>query len=390
MMYIIAMSDELPALSMPYRIRRPKARLRKPPLLVLLHGIGATEADFLKMVNGYDDRFLILSFTSPFHQSAGGSAWFNMERVGGTAFVNAVQAEFSRKELLKTVAEAVQAFKVDPGQVYWMGFSEGAVIALSVLLTAPEQVAGVVAITGQILPETRSMMAPVEKLKGKPVLLLHGLQDPVYPISVGRAASVLLASLPIALEYHIIAGMEHILTQECLDRARQWLSKRLDVQGVIGLPNQADFSLRLGGVHLKVRELDRSIAFYAHYLGLELVERTGKTYAFLSNSSAHHVIALQNVGANAPLPAYEASGLYSVSFEVPDQFAFARLYQRLTEAGIQVSLTDHLISWGMYFQDPDGNGIEIYWDTRNLPGKSHLWQGRDLPLDPEKLKSLLT
>jgi predicted esterase/catechol 2,3-dioxygenase-like lactoylglutathione lyase family enzyme len=384
------MSDELPTLSLPYQIRRPKARLRKPPLLVMLHGMGASEADFLKMVQGYDDRFLIISFSSPFHQSAGGSAWFNMERIGGTSFVNSVQAEFSRKEILKCVSEAVRAFQVDPGQVYWMGFSQGAVIALSVLLTAPEQAAGVVAITGQILPETRAMMASAERLKGKPILLLHGLQDPVYPISVGRAASVLLASLPIALEYHIIAGMEHILTQECLDRARQWLSTRLDVQGIIGLPEQTDYTIRLGGVHLKVRELDRAIAFYARFFGMELIERTGKTYAFLSNCNAHHVIALQKVGSDAPQPASEAAGLYSVSFEVPDKFAFARLYQRLVDAGVKVSLTDHLISWGMYFQDPDGNGIEIYWDTRSLPGKSHLWQGRDLPLDPEKIKALLT
>ena len=139
-----------------------------------------------------------------------------------------------------------------------------------------------------------------------------------------------------------------------------------------------------------MRELDRAIAFYARFLGLELIERTGKTYAFLSNTPAHHVIALQKVGGDASQPASEAAGLYSVSFEVPDQFAFAHLYQRLVDAGVRVSLTDHLISWGMYFQDPDGNGIEIYWDTRSLPGKSHLWQGRDLPLDPEKIKSLLT
>jgi catechol-2,3-dioxygenase len=43
----------------------------------------------------------------------------------------------------------------------------------------------------------------------------------------------------------------------------------------------------------------------------------------------------------------------------------------------------------MYFQDPDGNGIEIYWDTRKLPGRSHLWQGRDLPINPEKVLALL-
>jgi catechol 2,3-dioxygenase len=142
-------------------------------------------------------------------------------------------------------------------------------------------------------------------------------------------------------------------------------------------------------VHLKVRDLDQAIAFYVRFLGMELIERTGKTYAFLTNNHSHHVIALQNVGAGAPRSAPEATGLFCVSFEVPDQYTFAKMYQKLTAAGIRVSLTDHLINWGMYFQDPDGNGIDIYWDTRELPGRSHLWQGRDLPIDPEKILALL-
>ena len=386
----MCMVEEILALSISYQLRQPKVRLRKPPMLVLLHGLGASEVIFLNMAAGFDDRFLIVSLCSPFPQPAGSTAWFNMERVGGTAFVNSVQAEYSRKEVVKFIPEAVRVLKADPAHVYLMGFSQGAVIALSLLLTEPELVAGVVAITGQILPETRTIMASADRLKGKPILLLHGLQDPIYPISVGRAASVLLASLPLALEYHIIAGMEHILTPECLDRARQWLGKRLDAQGILGLPDQAGYSLRIGGVHLKVRDLDRAVAFYVRFLGMDLIERTGKTYAFLSNNNSHHIVALQNVGAEASRSAPESTGLFSVSFEVPDKFAFAHVYQRVTEAGIKVSLTDHLISWGMYFQDPDGNGIEVYWDTRELPGRSHLWQGRDLPLDPEKIVALLT
>jgi predicted esterase/catechol 2,3-dioxygenase-like lactoylglutathione lyase family enzyme len=376
-------------LSIPCQVRQPKVRMRKPPMLVLLHGLGANEVDFLNMVENFDDRFLIVSLHSPFSYPAGKSAWFNMERIGGTAFINSIQAEFSRKEILNFIPEALRTFKADPGQVYVMGFSQGAVIALGLLLTEPEMFSGILAITGQILPETRSMMASTDRLKGKPLLLMHGLQDPIYPISLGRAASVFLSSLPVALEYHIISDMAHILTVGCLEKARLWLSKRLDANGILGVPDHAEFPLQVGGVHLKVRDLDQAISFYVRFLGMELIERTGKTYAFLTNNHSHHVIALQNVGAGAPRSVPEATGLFCVSFEVPDQYTFAKMYQKLSAAGIRVSLTDHLINWGMYFQDPDGNGIEIYWDTRELPGRSHLWQGRDLPMDPEKILALL-
>jgi predicted esterase/catechol 2,3-dioxygenase-like lactoylglutathione lyase family enzyme len=382
------MVDET-SLSIPFQVRQPKVRMRKPPMLLLLHGLGTNEFDFLNMVTNFDDRFLIVSPHSSFFHPSGNSAWFNMERIGGAAFINTVQAEFSRKAMLTFIPEALRAFKADAGQVYIMGFSQGAVIALSLLLTEPDIISGIVAITGQILPETRSMMASPNRLKGKPVLLMHGLQDPIYPISLGRAASVFLSSLPVILEYHIIPDMDHILTLGSLEKARLWLSKRLDANGIFGLPDQSESSLQVSGVHLKVRDMDQAIAFYVRFLGMGLVERTGKTYAFLTNNHSHHVIALQNVGARAPRCEPEGTGLFCVSFEVPDQYTFAKMYQKLTAAGIRATLTDHLINWAMYFQDPDGNGIEIYWDTRELPGRSHLWQGRDLPIDPEKILALL-
>lgn len=384
------MPEELPPLPLPYKYRLPRGRIRRPPLLFLLHGLGTDELTFLNMVSNFDDRFLIISPRALLSESPGAPVWFKMERIGGTSFINSVQAEHSRKQVSNFIREAVRILKADPEQIYLLGFSQGAVITLSLLLTEPELLAGAVAITGQILPDIRAHMASAGRFKGKPVLLMHGLQDPIYPIPLGRAASVLMASLPLSLEYHIIADMQHILTAECLEKARLWLSKQLDKQGIFSLSDQTDYALRISGVQLKVRDLDRSIAFYVRVLGMELRERTGKTYAFLTNNDSHHVIALQNVGMGGTLPKPETPGLYSVQFEVPDQITFARLYQRLTESGITVSLTDHLISWGMYFQDPDGNGIEIYWDTRDLPGHSHLWQGRDLPISPEKILALLS
>jgi catechol 2,3-dioxygenase len=145
----------------------------------------------------------------------------------------------------------------------------------------------------------------------------------------------------------------------------------------------------IGHVHLKVRDLDRAIAFYTRFLNLRLVERVGDQYAFLSGGAVHHEIALQNVGPRAPQPAPHGTGLYHVAFEVPSACALAQAYQALTCAGIAVAPVDHLISWALYFDDPDGNGLEIYWDRRDEPGGAELWRGRNVALTPAKLQAAL-
>ncbi len=149
------------------------------------------------------------------------------------------------------------------------------------------------------------------------------------------------------------------------------------------------YQTRIGHAHLKVRDLEQSIKFYTYYFNLHIVDQIGTHYAFLSGGDMHHEIALQNVGANAPAPHPYGVGLYHVAFEVPDARSLAQAYQRLTEGGIQVSPVDHLISWAIYFNDPDGNGLEIYWDTRKEPHGKALWSGQNKPLYPEQLLAVL-
>lgn len=93
----------------------------------------------------------------------------------------------------------------------------------------------------------------------------------------------------------------------------------------------------------------------------------------------HHEIALQNVGPDAPSPHPGGTGLYHVAFEVPDKRSLAEAYTKLTGPGVRVSEVDHIMSRAIYFPDPDGNGVEIYWDTRDEPGGEAVWQGRNLP-----------
>jgi len=142
------------------------------------------------------------------------------------------------------------------------------------------------------------------------------------------------------------------------------------------------YTTQIGHAHLKVRELDRAIAFYERFLRLHVTERVGDDYVFLTGGDFHHEIALQNVGPDAPASPAEGVGLYHVAFEVPGKRDFAEAYQALTEGGVVVATVDHYISWALYFDDPDGNGLEIYWDTRTQPGGRPLWHGDNQPLPP--------
>jgi catechol 2,3-dioxygenase len=150
-----------------------------------------------------------------------------------------------------------------------------------------------------------------------------------------------------------------------------------------------NYKTRIGHAHLKVRDLDRATAFYTHYFSLELVERVGDSYVFLTGSEMHHEIALQFVGPYAPSPAREGIGLYHVAFEVPDKVSFAKAYKSLTDNGVEVATVDHCISWAMYFEDPDGNGLEIYWDARNEPDGVKHWRGINLPLERDDVLAVL-
>lgn len=148
------------------------------------------------------------------------------------------------------------------------------------------------------------------------------------------------------------------------------------------------YTTKLGHAHLKVRDLDRAIAFYRDAFHLEVTEVVAGRYAFLSGGRLHHEIALQAVGPGAPQPPPHATGLYHVAFEVPDKRAFALAYRKLSDAGVSVALVDHLISWAMYFADPDGNGLEIYVDTRAEPAGRARWRGENRLLDAAMLREL--
>jgi len=147
--------------------------------------------------------------------------------------------------------------------------------------------------------------------------------------------------------------------------------------------------MTLGHVHLKVRDLGRSVAFYTRVFGLRVTERVGAQIVFLTSNAMHHTVALQAIGEQAPGPLPGSVGLYHVAFEVPDRPALAQAYAQLQDESVAVRAVDHGISWALYFRDPDGNGLEIYWDARASDSGRATWTGASTPLSDKALRAYL-
>lgn len=121
---------------------------------------------------------------------------------------------------------------------------------------------------------------------------------------------------------------------------------------------------RVGHVHLKVSDLDRSIAFYAGVLGFEVMQHYGRQAAFLAAGGYHHHIGLntwESAGATPPPPGH--TGLYHTAFLFPDRASLGAAVRRVIAAGIPLDgAADHGVSEAVYLRDPDDNGVELYRD----------------------------
>ena len=125
-----------------------------------------------------------------------------------------------------------------------------------------------------------------------------------------------------------------------------------------------DPNVHIGHVHLKVANLQRALDFYCGVLGFELTQRYGEEAAFVSAGGYHHRIGLNTWESRDGSPPPEGTtGLYHFAILYPTRAALADALRRLMRANISLEgASDHGVSEALYLSDPDGNGIELYWD----------------------------
>ncbi|WP_439153929.1 VOC family protein [Yoonia sp.] len=126
----------------------------------------------------------------------------------------------------------------------------------------------------------------------------------------------------------------------------------------------APANARVGHIHLRVSDLDRSIAFYHDVLGFAVTQRYGPGAAFLAAGDYHHHIGLntwESLGATPPPAGH--TGLYHTAFLYPDRASLGAAIARVQAAGIRLDgAADHGVSEAVYLRDPDQNGVELYAD----------------------------
>ena len=122
--------------------------------------------------------------------------------------------------------------------------------------------------------------------------------------------------------------------------------------------------VRIGHVHLKVADLERSVSFYRDILGLKVTQRFGSQAAFLSDGGYHHHLGLNTwESAGGHPPPHGATGLYHFALLYSTRAELAAAARRVVQAGISIEgAADHGVSEAVYLRDPDDNGVELYWD----------------------------
>jgi phospholipase/carboxylesterase len=208
--------------------RPPKKPTDTPPLLVMLHGYGSDEHDLMGLSSYLDDRFHIVSARAILDLGMG-YAWYHLYGVPGNLIADHASREHSLEVLSKFLPDLPGRVGADPQRVYLFGFSQGAVMALSLALTMPQHVAGVVACSGYLDEMVMPNVQP-DTLTNLDVLLMHGTLDDLLPVDLGRQTNAALEKLPLRLTYREFP-IGHGIHPHGLMLAQHWLAERIEGQG---------------------------------------------------------------------------------------------------------------------------------------------------------------
>jgi phospholipase/carboxylesterase len=207
--------------------REPRSPADRPPLLVLLHGVRSNEQDLIGLASMLDARFYVVSAQAPIQMGPSAYGWYHVQfRQDGTFEIDDEEADRSREMVIRFVRELKERYPVDPDRVFLMGFSQGCIMSLGAALAEPKMVAGVVGMSGRLLPSTVKHMAAEDALRGLPLYVVHGTRDQVISIEYGREIRDRLSKLPVELTYREY-DMGHNVTRESMDGISEWLTARL-------------------------------------------------------------------------------------------------------------------------------------------------------------------
>lgn len=164
--------------SLTYSVIQPTIKTQKPPVLIILHGFGSDENDFIDLAKSVDGRFIKFTLRGPNPVHEGAYCWYRLNFLpNGNFTYNYEEVKASRTKVLAFISEACKVYGLDSSRVFVMGFSQGAILSYDLALFAPTKIKGILPLSGRLMEESKSHKPGLKELAGLKVFVAHGTKD---------------------------------------------------------------------------------------------------------------------------------------------------------------------------------------------------------------------
>ena len=206
-----------------YKIKEPKSKLDKNPVLILLHGYGSNEEDLFSFASELPDNYYVVSARAPYDMQYGSYAWYAINfDADENKFSDVEQAKTSRDLVANFIDDLVAKYPIDAENVTLIGFSQGCILSYAIALSYPEKIKRIVAMSGYLNPEMLHQDYLKNNLSNLKVFSSHGTVDQVVPVEWGRKAKPFLDNLGIENVYKEYPIGHGISPQNFFD-FKEWL-----------------------------------------------------------------------------------------------------------------------------------------------------------------------
>jgi len=212
-----------------HQVRLPQIKMgKKPPLLLLLHGLGSSDEKIFSFSKSLDSRLIVVAPRAPITIKKGSKySWYPLDMKEGKWHYNDQEIDNSRKKLIQYIDQLVTAYDANPEAVYIGGFSQGAIMSLFVGMTAPEKIDGVYCMSGQLYPNFKDQIKTGPAFDELEIFITHGKKDNVLPYADIKKSALYLLNQGANVETKWYDA-EHNVTQQNLSDLVYWISTQVD------------------------------------------------------------------------------------------------------------------------------------------------------------------
>lgn len=207
-----------------HKVRKPFNGITpETPTLILLHGYGSNEDDLFGLAQHMSPEWLVVCPNAPIQiQDNNRHSWYPLNRNADDWSYDAEAFIAIRDEISKYIDQVNNHFEVDKSKVVLGGFSQGAILSLATGLKYPEQISGIVSLSGQLYPEVKSDMATYQALSNSKIFISHGLSDDVLPCEPMQQTAKELQENGLNVSAHWYEG-RHSISGENFRDLLKWL-----------------------------------------------------------------------------------------------------------------------------------------------------------------------